>query len=362
MSVALNGGNRRDPAGPAVSSLGPTRACLGIDRDALRDLMADLYKPRQQIYWIDFLISAAVGYGAFALFPVHHPWTVTGALLYCIAVLALYRAVIFTHELSHKPLNRFRAFRVAWDALCGVPFLLPSYFYDEHKSHHAQRTYGTQRDGEYLSYPRLPIGYTVLLFAISPLVLPALMFRFLVLAPLMPIFPALRSLVLAHASSLVIDSAHRRELVKKGMSTRWIAQEIACFVWCVMIVIGLATGFVSVALLIEAECVVSGIFAVNALRTLLAHKYAGARQVVGFHEQVLDSNDFPGPLGVLWAPVGLRFHAVHHLLPNLPYHALGTAHRRLLAAIPADSPFHDCQRRSLLSGIGAAIELRRRFP
>jgi fatty acid desaturase len=30
----------------------------------------------------------------------------------------------------------------------------------------------------------------------------------------------------------------------------------------------------------------------------------------------------------------LRYHAIHHLLPGLPYHALGEAHRRLIAAMP----------------------------
>jgi fatty acid desaturase len=48
----------------------------------------------------------------------------------------------------------------------------------------------------------------------------------------------------------------------------------------------------------------------------------------------------PAMLPMLWAPVGLRYHALHHLLPNLPYHSLGRAHRRLLAQLPADSPYH----------------------
>jgi len=47
----------------------------------------------------------------------------------------------------------------------------------------------------------------------------------------------------------------------------------------------------------------------------------------------------PAVLPLLWAPVGLRYHALHHLLPNLPYHSLGAAHRRLLAQLPADSPY-----------------------
>ncbi|HWP26768.1 MAG TPA: hypothetical protein VNL39_10545 [Xanthobacteraceae bacterium] len=38
-------------------------------------------------------------------------------------------------------------------------------------------------------------------------------------------------------------------------------------------------------------------------------------------------------------PIGLRYHALHHLLPNLPSHAFGRARRRLLAQLPADSPY-----------------------
>ena len=47
--------------------------------------------------------------------------------------------------------------------------------------------------------------------------------------------------------------------------------------------------------------------------------------------QYLDSVNVPPPefLSPLWAPVGLRYHALHHLLPSLPYHSLGEAHRRL---------------------------------
>ncbi len=39
----------------------------------------------------------------------------------------------------------------------------------------------------------------------------------------------------------------------------------------------------------------------------------------------------------LWVPVGLRFHATHHLFPDLPYHALGEAHNRILENQGKDS-------------------------
>ena len=70
----------------------------------------------------------------------------------------------------------------------------------------------------------------------------------------------------------------------------------------------------------------------NALRTLAAHcyRYSGD-EVRDISEQLFDSVNIPNSfLGVLWAPVGLRFHATHHLIPEMPYHNLGKTHQRLL--------------------------------
>jgi fatty acid desaturase len=73
--------------------------------------------------------------------------------------------------------------------------------------------------------------------------------------------------------------------------------------------------------------------------------------------QFLDSVNVPPPatLPALWAPVGLRYHAIHHLLPGLPYHALGEAHRRLSAALPVDSQYHGSNYRSLPQLVGRLV-------
>ena len=46
-----------------------------------------------------------------------------------------------------------RSFTIGWNLLCGIPMLMPSFFYENHIDHHNSHRYGTLRDGEYL-----PIG------------------------------------------------------------------------------------------------------------------------------------------------------------------------------------------------------------
>jgi len=81
---------------------------------------------------------------------------------------------------------------------------------------------------------------------------------------------------------------------------------------------------------------------INQVRTLVAHLWENEGEPMSVTAQYLDTVNVPPPtlLPALWAPVGLRYHALHHLLPSVPYHALGEAHRRLSAMLEAESPYH----------------------
>jgi fatty acid desaturase len=88
--------------------------------------------------------------------------------------------------------------------------------------------------------------------------------------------------------------------------------------------------------------VVSGVTVFNQIRTLVAHLWENDGEPLSVTGQYLDSVNVPPPglLPALWAPVGLRYHALHHLLPGVPYHSLGEAHQRLMAAMPTGSAYH----------------------
>jgi fatty acid desaturase len=80
----------------------------------------------------------------------------------------------------------------------------------------------------------------------------------------------------------------------------------------------------------------------NQLRTLVAHLWENDGEPMSVTDQYLDTVNVPPPglLPALWAPVGLRYHALHHLLPGVPYHNLGKAHRRLTGALENGSSYH----------------------
>ena len=77
---------------------------------AAANLTRDLNVPKSAIYWADMLGSALLGYVAmFAAMSVHPTWLAVSAGL--VAVLALYRAGSFIHELTHIKKGAVRGFR-----------------------------------------------------------------------------------------------------------------------------------------------------------------------------------------------------------------------------------------------------------
>ncbi len=95
----------------------------------------------------------------------------------------------------------------------------------------------------------------------------------------------------------------------------------------------------------------------NAIRTIGAHRYHCGGRDVSFVDQLLDSCNYPTHpiVNGLIMPVGLRYHALHHLLPSLPYHALAKAHHKLMEELPADSPYRQTISPSLWATVSQLV-------
>lgn len=317
-----------------------------------RGIVADLFEPSPAIYWTDLLLSAGVGYTSFALVRRVGEWTTVPALqvllpalLFVVSCLAFYRAALFTHELTHLRKGSFGAFRVAWNLLFGIPFLMPSFLYHTHIAHHMRRHYGTPEDGEYIPFATSPARH-ILLYLGQSFIIPLLaVARFLIFTPIAWVSPRFRRWVQQRASSMIIDPSYVRPLPTHQELGIWRLQELACFLFLVGAIVMMIRGRVPVAVVPQAYCTAVCVIMLNAVRTLAAHRYRHTGEEATFVEQLLDSINFPNwpVVSGLWAPVGLRFHALHHLFPSMPYHNLAEAHRRLMAQLPADSPYRQTE-------------------
>ena len=325
----------------------------------VRKHFASVFQPKALIYWLDLLLSSLLGWTAFWM-SVQHPF---GSLAYLAttgtALLALLRAALFMHEIAHQKRGSLPGFEYAWHALVGLPFMLPSLMYvGSHGDHHRPHTFGTADDPEYVPLVHgtlLGLVWFVLSVCVVPILLPL---RWGIIGPLSFVIPPLRKIVIQRASTLVINPAYRRPLPGKRYRLRWLSQEWTAALVAWLVGVSWYAGQISGVWLVQWYVVTAGMLIVNQIRTLAAHRYDNTGRRLSVTEQLLDSVNmcgWPAPT-VLAAPVGLRYHALHHLLPNVPYHSLGRLHRQLRAELPPTGVYPQTIERGILSAIRNLVD------
>ena len=316
-------------------------------RRAIRDADTDFFRVSPLRYWTDFLVSIAAAYLATAVYLSAPTGSWPQLIAFPIAAFWLYRLGSLIHEVCHLGAHEMTAFKAAWNLLGGVMTLTPSPFFTRHhRDHHSRRFYGTPEDPEYVANvvqagnATSIVGYTLYVLAF-----PLLVFLRFLLVPFTFVHPAVREWTLRKASSLTFNRRYERRLTPADRRAI-LAAEIPCFLRAALIPALVLAGLNPWTRIPLLYALAVATVLLNQLRQLADHHFEGDGSQVDMETHILDSCNFTtnDPLTLLLFPFSIRYHALHHLFPSLPYHNLKAAHEHLVAVLPEDSPYHSLDR------------------
>ena len=252
------------------------------------------------------------------------------------------------HEVAHLPAHELRAFKITWNIVVGVVTLAPSTFFTtHHRDHHSGKMYGTPKDPEYIVNVFRPgSALSILMYAIHVCLFPAFVFLRFLLAPLTFIHPKIRDFTLRRLSSFTLNWKYERNISRLDRKT-FATVELLCFARAVMIPTAVILGLMGIMDVSWTRIPLLYVLAAstllfNQMRQLADHHFESTGDPMALPDHILDSCNYTGRDFFTWLffPFAIKFHALHHLFPSLPYHNLESAHQHLTDTLPADSPYH----------------------
>jgi fatty acid desaturase len=311
-------------------------------RTTLQKSEVDFFQVSPVRYWLDFLLSITLAYGAASVVMLSPLGSLSQIVAYPVAVFWLYRLGSLVHEVCHLGHHEMRVFKVTWNLLVGVMTLAPSPFYTRHhRDHHSARMYGTKEDPEYVINVFQPGSVlSILAYLLLVLAYPLIVFFRFLLAPLTFVTPGVREWFLRHGSALTMNYRYERKL---NSFDRWAMTtiELMCCARAAAMLLLVVVGFSHWTRLPVFYSMGVGVLLLNQMRQLADHHFVSDGEPCELDHHIRDSCNYTGRDFLTWMffPFAIRYHALHHLFPTLPYHNLKAAHEYLLVHLPPDSPY-----------------------
>lgn len=312
-------------------------------RVAIRNGPIDFFEVRASKYWIDLVLCAVLAYTSASIYVSSPLGSLTQLIAFPFAVFWLYRANSMVHEVSHLNRKQAPGFKVIWNLVLGVPTLFPSTFFTmHHRDHHSGRHYGTPQDPEYIVNVFTPGSFSsTALYVLHVLVYPIfVLFRFM-FAPISFLHPKLRDFTLRRLSSFTLNWKYERNISR--LDRKWFAvvELLCCFrAWLIpLCVVFGVTDWTRFPLIYLLAITILGF---NQMRFFADHHFESHGKKMSLADHIADSCNYPNSDFLTWLffPFTIRFHALHHLFPAIPYHNLPAAHAHLISSLSADSVYH----------------------
>lgn len=336
---------------PTIQELSESSQWIHEIRSIVAKNHKDFFRLNPTRYWFDFLLNLLLAYGfatAFLMLPIGS-WLQLAAFPF--ALFWLYRVTSLVHEVAHLRRGEMTAFKVTWNLLVGIITFSPSPFFTRHhRDHHSPKYFGSSRDPEYkrnMFTHGSMIGLTY--FFLTILVTPGIVFLRFLLVPLFWSWPRLREWVWMHASHLSMTFSPNYHAMRSPDERRNIALvEWLCCARALQILLSVSLGGVTWTRLPLLYALGLGVLCLNMLRFMADHHGKSHGDVMEFEEHILDSCNYSGKdiLTRIMFPFGIRYHALHHLFPSLPYHQLAAVHQSLSKGLSPQNPYHQLEQHS----------------
>lgn len=309
----------------------------------------DYFQVKPWRYWLDFIGSVVPAYVAATIFLQSPILSWQQIVAFPLAVFWLYRTGSLVHEVAHLGQGEMRWFKVVWNLVVGVVTLSPSPFFTRHhRDHHSVRLYGTRQDPEYVrNFCPWKGSRGAACFVAEILLMPLVVFLRFLLVPLTYVHPRVRDFFLRRGSSLTWNWRYERRLTRQDRLAIGTV-ELLCWIRAMMIPLAVILGWTDWTRLPLLYTLAVSVVGLNQMRLLADHHLSSEGDPLDMESHILDSCNFTRPdwLTRLFFPFSIRYHALHHLFPSLPYHNLHAAHECLIQEVSATSPYRTLDRSS----------------